>query len=1237
MRLVVLPLLLLLDLFIAAIPAYAQTGETGTKQYPSLLWEISRHDLPRKSYLFGTMHVSSKLVFHLSDSFYFGIRSADVVALELDPLNWQQEMFRLQEIQEQTGAFVRRQPREFITPASFRLTDFEQALQVALREEPDVVNGLLYRNYQQAADFEEDTYLDLYIYQTGRKLGKRATGVEDYLTTQQIILEATLDRQNEPRGRNSNFSREAGFNLERRMQDAYRKGDLDMLDSLERMSQESEAFTEKFLYLRNEIQAGSIDSIIRSGESLFVGVGAAHLPGKRGVIELLKKQGYQLRPIFMQDRDAARKDEIDLLKVPVHFQNRAIAEAGFSAAIPGEWFRRSDSRINDSWQYADMSNGSYYMVTRVNTHAPALGQTAAEVLKKTDSLLYENIPGKIIRKTSINSDGRLGFDLLSRTRRGDLQRYRIYINAQEVLIFRMSGNGEYVNGPEAETFFNSILFSRPYLTGTGKLQPERAGFSLRFPGTLTQRKIKYDTRSGFGIDYESLDPVNGDGYLLWTRTIHNYNFIEADSFELNLMEESFSGSAAVEKQLSRKWVKRNGRLQLQANWLLKNGSKIYTRFLRRQAQYYMLAFTTRSKSRKPDDFFNSMELGNYAYPESQWYEDSLLGIRVYTPVLPRQQASYKQFADQLMTSIRNAGETSEYGTRNQSAFFQDSITGEVIYLTLEEFPKYYFRQDTASFWKDQFRLEAFTRIMQLRKMEPLSPATGLYGYDLVFCDTGSLRQLLVRGILTGNRFYRLYTMQDSGTVASPFLTGFLDSFRPLPDTTGYTVFSDKLDEFFADLSSRDSATNARAREAIPSIYFGPSGLQRLLQAIAQLPRDSRDYLGTREKLIAELGYIEDSAANTAIIEQLVQIYEHAGDTTTFQNAALRALALNQTAPGYKQLGQLLAADPPVFDGSYAYNSIFNYLDDSLQLAGLLYPEIMQLTGISDYRMRVLGLLVKLVDSGILNPAIYKPQVNNLLFEARLQLKRQLIRDEKLAQASQDGEPGNANAGSYRGNDRMPELREYGTLLAPYYDSLVGVKRVLDRMLESRDESLRLSTILSFLRQGRALPDSLFNFFASNDRYRSTLYVALQKMNRLDRFPVSEFSQVALAKSFLAGLRGDRQPDSLVLLGRQWLRDGSLAGWVYLFKYRTEATDDWRMAVSGIQPLAETEIDTQNRFTNFSLRKLKPELPWQEQFQPYLRSLLFARHAGGQYFNMGSRGRQLERELLMDDLDGSLEP
>src|SRR5688572_32223863 len=83
-----------ITLFVFACSCFLVTSaqlKTG-KKYPSLLWEISGNGLKKPSHLIGTMHVSSKLAFHLPDSFYIAIRNAQVVALETNPETWQDDM-----------------------------------------------------------------------------------------------------------------------------------------------------------------------------------------------------------------------------------------------------------------------------------------------------------------------------------------------------------------------------------------------------------------------------------------------------------------------------------------------------------------------------------------------------------------------------------------------------------------------------------------------------------------------------------------------------------------------------------------------------------------------------------------------------------------------------------------------------------------------------------------------------------------------------------------------------------------------------------------------------------------------------------------------------------------------------------------------------------------------------------------------------------------------------------------
>ncbi len=101
---------------------YLSAGQNPGKKYPALLWEITGNGLKKPSYLFGTMHVSNKMVFHLSDSFYMGIKNSDVVALELDPQLWQDQLFRYEKLQNNLRLYTQEaHPTIFLMKRPFQL------------------------------------------------------------------------------------------------------------------------------------------------------------------------------------------------------------------------------------------------------------------------------------------------------------------------------------------------------------------------------------------------------------------------------------------------------------------------------------------------------------------------------------------------------------------------------------------------------------------------------------------------------------------------------------------------------------------------------------------------------------------------------------------------------------------------------------------------------------------------------------------------------------------------------------------------------------------------------------------------------------------------------------------------------------------------------------------------------------------------------------------------------------
>jgi uncharacterized protein YbaP (TraB family) len=141
------------------------------KKYQSLLWEISGNGLQKKSYVYGSMHVSDKVSYHLSDNFFKHLQEADIIANESEPRTWTTlfDLFSFYSQYANQGKFY----------TNFYIQPIEKDnLYPLFRSSNYNLISLLTRTNEAQKDYQEETYLDMYIYRTGRKYNKRTVGLE---------------------------------------------------------------------------------------------------------------------------------------------------------------------------------------------------------------------------------------------------------------------------------------------------------------------------------------------------------------------------------------------------------------------------------------------------------------------------------------------------------------------------------------------------------------------------------------------------------------------------------------------------------------------------------------------------------------------------------------------------------------------------------------------------------------------------------------------------------------------------------------------------------------------------------------------------------------------------------------------------------------------------------------------------------------------------------------------------
>ncbi|MBO9681223.1 MAG: TraB/GumN family protein [Flavisolibacter sp.] len=1253
-------------LFFSFSVSYSQQTKIPPKNYPSLLWEITGKGLNKPSYLFGTMHVSSKMVFNLSDSFYLGIKNADVVALETDMGTWQDDFSRYDldgsgynfDYNLRRGADG---PGDYLTIGTLQFPPYEKLIEMALYSSPAMINSFLYRtNSDKAVDFEEDTYLDMHIYQTGKKWGKKVCGVENFDQSMELMKQAYIDAAKEKTKKQRSFDYEGDFSYSK-LEDAYRTGNLDLLDTINKVNSTSAAFDEKFLYKRNEIQAASIDSIIRTKQSLFVGVGAAHLPGQRGVIEMLRRMGYTLRPIKITERDSKRREELEKVRVPVQFSRQTSKDGLFSVNMPGKLYDFNNAYgIVDQQQFADMSNGAYYMVTRINTNSVLWGHSEDVVLKKIDSVIYENVPGKILSKQPISKNGYKGFEVTNRTRRGDFQRYNIFVTPFEIVLFKMSGNGDYVKeGTEANQFFSSIQFN-DYKSEWKKWSPSFGGFEVDMPHEpLVAKKANWQ--------FMAIDQPTNTGFAVIRTDVHNYGFVEEDSFDLALMEESFAASRFIDKQISSKQIKWNGYPALDAKYKYKDGSIALVRFLIQGTHYYTLVAHSKTENAKMNQFLNSFSVKPFKYDAPKQLKDTSFYFTVQSPVALERPKKLSMYPDNA--SRYGYG----YGDDDEALLFEEKInktktvvndsTGEKIFVSFSKPSRYYYREDGIS-GLDSSYFERGRMKWQFRSQKKYELPNQTKVQEYVIGDDKSSRYVRGKVFTKNGVSYWLQTEGDTLTKPSAFISNFFETFMPADTLKGVNVQEKKTKIFFEDFFSTDTLKHRRAVVNVDKLEFGSADFPLLRRSIQSLSWKERKYMEVKNDFLWKLYNVKSKEA----ADYLKDVYYAAGDTVEFQYTVLNALLAQKTSYSYQVFKDIMLNEPPILDvddktstyvgggrgnggytySTYSFNSgrrnfdrnvgenFFDNLSDSLQLTATIFKDLLPLMNIDDYEQPIMELAGTLIDSNMIDAKDYETYLTKFLVEAKQLLKKQRIMEKNKAiekARKEDNDDSNVYNYSTKNDDSgNSDLSLYATLLMPFYDKNPAVQQFISQLLKSDDNRLKYNTTLLLLRNKKAVPDTMLKYFAALDDYRYELYSDLKEGKLSNLFPSAFSSQVQLAKGRLFEVGSNyNKPDSVVYIDKLPVQFRERKGFVYFFKYRSKRDDNgWKIATVGIVPGDAKQFEFENKdnrerrlynFTELTNTKINSESALSDQLKKVLKKMLYSkRNSAVQFYKDEDRMR-----------------
>lgn len=1084
----------------------------------SLLWEISGNGLTQSSYLYGTMHVSKRIAFRLDDVFYEALDKSEVIALESDPSTWLDN-------EEAMGMAGFGQGNGFVSKGFYRYPFMvknpkKEELGAYIAFEDRRINSILYRTNEYSQNFEEETYLDMFIYQAGKKFGKPVVALEDLEESSALVGRASMNavKPKPDEWLQKKMQEQDPMSL---LQDAYRNRNINMLDSIDK-AMYTQHYLKNMLFVRNRNMTNKLDSVVQTAK-VFAGIGAAHLPGEKGVIAMLREKGYTVKPLVSRTTSKGKriKEKIDTTLLENSYNTVQPDDGFFTIALPNKLYPITEN-TNTTYIAPDLANGSYLMLNRIPvfTH---LKNDDTYTLDDIDKLLFENIPGKILEKTIITRNGIQGLDIKNQLKNGDQQRYQIFLTPLEILIFKMGGEGNYVTF-YSDTIFNSLQF-KDFTKGIVPISSDYQDFEVKMPSLYT-----FTNRSRKGNRFtHGYDSISDSYYFLKKATLNDFAFIEEDAFELKQIQKRFYQDLELEP------IYETGQLNsLNSSAVIDStaGRVLHLRTVFKRGDYFLMGAVTTHRN-KANEFFESFKMSTPDYKEEfETVTDTALFFTTKTSIKPI------KFVENSNNYFTGQNKPKPYSAYNKKTIYQNK-NNEAIVVELNKSHDFLMFEHIDSVWALRKRIYANKRFNVFKETCNTLPG-GEHVLDITLTDTASTRGILIKNIVKDGLLYEVKAKVDTVSAPTKFIQEFFENFQPLDTIIGSSILEDKTNTFFKALRRNDSIV----KDGYPFIKFQKKHIDSLKYYISEFhfPDDKKDI---QSHLIQKLAQLDDSNVIPFFKEFYLKSYNNSGAQTLI----LSAITKKTDEESVDLLLDLMSKDLPLVSNTFDIQNIFKPYKDSLALAKNLYPEILDYSAIEEYKSPIFSMLAKLQSKGLVKTRSYKKYRKQILNDAKIQLKRQL---GKSTQASSSNSYYNPPPNPF--NKGIKVLEDYAILLYPFIKEK-EVRQFFSRLQFIKDPKIRTTYATLLAKDDAIVPRALLDTLAADINSRILLFNKLKGAGKLNLFPQQYKNSKSLAEALVLDSHGfDTTRDSIQFLKQQPL---SYKGKNYIgYFYKTQKGSDY---------------------------------------------------------------------------------
>lgn len=263
----------------------------------TLFWKVSGNGLTKPSYLFGTMHMICADDIGVSPQLSKAIGETESVYLELDMDNTMQIFGAVNQMSMKGDTSL----SQLLSPSDYKKVKeyFESHVSMLPfnmleRFKPMLIQSMM---MEQSGACDNVVIMENEIMKDAKKQGKEINGLETMKYQLSIFDSIPYRLQAQELVESLKDSSEADMSQMDEITKLYRS---QQLEGMEKYTVEEAGgmteFMDLLLYNRNRNWAEKLQQLMPE-HPVVVAVGAGHLPGAKGLINLLRQRGYKVEPL----------------------------------------------------------------------------------------------------------------------------------------------------------------------------------------------------------------------------------------------------------------------------------------------------------------------------------------------------------------------------------------------------------------------------------------------------------------------------------------------------------------------------------------------------------------------------------------------------------------------------------------------------------------------------------------------------------------------------------------------------------------------------------------------------------------------------------------------------------------------------------------------------------------------------------------------------------------------------